>query len=500
MTVNPCHRLANTAQIGKCWTWMQIIGAAVAAYLALPGAAAIAASDLTRISHIIILYLENHSYDNLLGAFPGANGLARAGQATLQRDQAGVPYQTLPEVKGPFDVNSVPADVRAIALGPLPNQPLAIDGIDPRVTLATTTRGLTHLFYTNRAQIHGGENDRFALLSDAGGFSMGYYSAAAMDDTNLWKAARTGVLFDNFFQGAFGGSFLNHMWLVCACGPLWPNPPDDQRSVLNADGIPVSEQRVTIAEDGDYAVNTTQSVFLNDGRQGVNLLPAQSAVTIGDRLTERGIDWAWYSEGWDLANNEERTPEENKQFHAMLFAYHHQPFAYFQRFDPSTARGRAERRIHLRDARDLEVDIRSGQLPPVTFYKPADLNSEHPGLGSVAAGDAAIGRVMRLLGDSPMSASYALIITYDENGGFFDHVAPPAGPAAGARADFFGPGTRIPAALVSPLAQHGAINSSDFDTTSILKFIAERFDLDPLPSPRFQAVKSLADALEIADK
>jgi phospholipase C len=242
---------------------MQIIGAAVAAYLALPIVAAKAASDLNRISHIIILYLENHSYDNLLGAFPGANGLARAGQATLQRDQAGIPYLLLPDVKGPFDVDGVSADVRAIALGPLPNQPFA--------TLATTTRGLTHLFYTNRAQIHGGANDRFALLSDAGGLSMGYYSAAAMEDTNLWKAARTGVLFDNFFQGAFGGSFLNHMWLVCACGPLWPNPPEDQRSMLDANSIPISEQRVTTAEDGDYAVNTTQSVFLNNGRQGVNL-------------------------------------------------------------------------------------------------------------------------------------------------------------------------------------------------------------------------------------
>ena len=49
---------------------------------------------------------------------------------------------------------------------------------------------------------------------------MGYYSAAAMNDTYLWKAAGAGVLFDNFFQGAFGGSFLNHMWLVCTCAPL----------------------------------------------------------------------------------------------------------------------------------------------------------------------------------------------------------------------------------------------------------------------------------------
>ena len=126
-------------------------------------------------------------------------------------------------MKGPFDVPGNPPDVRAIALDPLPNRPFAIDAVDPRVSLATTTRGLTHLFYTNRAQINGGANDRFALLSDAGGFTMGYYGGSAMDQTELWKAARDGILFDNFFQGAFGGSFLNHMYFICACGPVWPN-------------------------------------------------------------------------------------------------------------------------------------------------------------------------------------------------------------------------------------------------------------------------------------
>jgi phospholipase C len=137
------------------------------------------------------------------------------------------------------------------------------------------------------------------------------------------------------------------------------------------------------------------------------------------------------------------------------------------------------------------VDIRSGQLPPVTFYKPADFNSEHPGFGSVAAGDAEIGRLRQMLDSSPIHSSYALIITYDEFGGFFDHVPPPAGPAVGARADFFGPGTRIPAILVSPLLKPGTINSTEYETTSIAKLIADRFGLDPLPSTRFQAVRSL---------
>lgn len=193
-------------------------------------------------------------------------------------------------------------------------------------------------------------------------------------------------------------------------------------------------------------------------------------------------------------------PDQEKRFDALMFADHHQPFAYFARFDPSTARGRAERRIHLRDGSDLEVDILSGQIPPVAFYKPADLNSEHPGLGSVAAGDAAIGRVMELLDRSPIRSSYALIITYDEFGGFFDHVPPPAGPTARERADFFGPGTRIPAVLVSPLIKPAIVDSTQYETTSVIKFIADRFGLDPIPSPRFEGVESLASAFAAHQK
>jgi phospholipase C len=475
--------------------WWWLAGATIASLIS-PVATGEAGSGLNKVSHIVVLYLENRSFDNLLGAFPGANNLTKAGSAAVQRDRNGTAYTVLPNPEGPFDVEGNPPEVRAITIGELPNAPFAIDGVSPKVTIGTVTRGLVHLFYTNRAQINGGANDRFALFSDAGGMSMGYYSAAAMEQTNLWKAARRGVLFDNFFQGGFGGSFFNHMWLVCGCAPVWPHPPADQRSVLDATGTPVDERRVTAASDGDYAVNTTQSVFLHDGKQNGALLPAQTAVTIGDRLSERGVDWAWYSEGWNLVIDQQRTPEQDQQLGAMRFAYHHQPFAYFQRFDPSTVKGRAQRRIHLRDAQDLEVDIRSGQLPPVTFYKPADVNSEHPGLGSVAAGDAVIGHLRQMLDSSPIRSSYALIITYDEFGGFFDHVPPPAGSGAGGRADFFGPGTRIPAILVSPLVKPGTINSTEYETTSIARLIADRFDLDPLPSTRFHAVGSLGEVFE----
>jgi len=78
----------------------------------------------------------------------------------------------------------------------------------------------------------------------------------------------------------------------------------------------------------------------------------------------------------------------------------------------------------------------------------------------------------------------AVIITYDENGGFWDHVPPPAGPGWG---DRWGPGTRIPTIIVSPHARRGYIDKTSYDTTSILKFITRRFQLEALPGVREHA-------------
>ena len=475
--------------------WLACGAALMGAALA-PPVLAQTPRGLDRLSHILVLYMENRSFDNLFGEFPGANGIAQAGEAAVQRDGEGKPFAVLPVAKGPFHIAKNPEAVNKIeALDDLPNRPFSIVGIRPGVTAATHTRDLIHAFYTNRSQIHGGKNDYFALFSNAGGLTVGYYGAADLKDTNLWKLAQRYTLLDNFFMGALGGSFLNHIWLVCACAPVWPDPPKSQRSRVDAEGHVLEEKRVTAPGDGDYAVNTTQSIFLNNGRQAENVLPPQRAATIGDMLTEKGVGWAWYSGGWDLAT-QVRTPEEDKALQAQSFQWHHQPFAYFARFDPTTQSGRDQRTAHLKDAGELEADIKSGKLPPVAFYKPIGVLNQHPGYASLIPGDEEIGRIIKLMDESPMKDSYAVIITYDENGGFWDHVAPPHGPAAGARADFFGPGTRIPTVVVSPFARKGHVDHTELETTSILRLISERHRLNPLPSARYGAVESLAKVLE----
>ncbi len=137
-------------------------------------------------------------------------------------------------------------------------------------------------------------------------------------------------------------------------------------------------------------------------------------------------------------------------------------------------------------------DIDAGPLPPVAFYKPVGRLTQHPSYTDVASGDAHIADLLERLRRSPQWSRMVVIVTYDENGGYWDHVAPPTGAGWG---DRWGPATRIPSLIVSPFARKGAVDSTPYDTTSILKLITRRFDLEPLPGVR-EKMGDLSAALE----
>ena len=165
---------------------------------------------LAAVEHIVVIYAENRSFDHLYGLFPGANGIANATPAQYtQVDRDGRPLPRLPAVwreKEPSP--EFPTD--------LPNRPFRIDAPPINLPLSVPTHDPVHRFYQNVEQINGGRNDRFVAASNAGGLVMGYYDGSALP---LWQWAKDYVLADNFFMGAFGGSYLNHFWLICACTP-----------------------------------------------------------------------------------------------------------------------------------------------------------------------------------------------------------------------------------------------------------------------------------------
>lgn len=397
---------------------------------------------INQLQHVIVIYLENRSFDNTYGEFPGANGLSEVVRhRILQVDSSGHPYEFLPEVAGsPF-----PTTLR--------NAPFPIEQF---VQATQPTIDLVHRFYQEQAQIDHGRMDKFALVSDAKGLSMGFYHTAHLP---LAAEALHYTLCDNFFHAAFGGSFLNHFWLISAQTPVFPGAPASAVAQLDANGNLVRDGFVT--PDG-YAVNTAFSV--NTPHPATvpvaNLVPNQTFATIGDRLSSKGVSWAWYSGGWNDALAGHAGP---------LFQFHHQPFIFFSNYKDGTA-AKAE---HLKDETDFLAALQHGALPAVSFVKPYGLNNEHPGYTDIITGENHVEELIQAVRSSPYWNHTAIIITYDEHGGFWDHVAPPT-------VDRWGPGARVPTLVISPLARRHFVDHKRYDTTSILALIEQRWHLQPL--------------------
>ena len=417
-----------------------------AALLASVPACAQAPDPLAKIGHIVVIFEENRSFDSMFGTFPGANGLANAGDKAIQVGPDGKPYKTLPR---PFDTHIKAVDPRFPAN--LPNKPFDMVRYVP---LRDKTGDMIHAFYHEQMQIDDGRMDRFAAVSNGAGLTMGYYDTSK---TFLWKMAKQFALGDAMFHSAFGGSFLNHAFLVCSCAFRWPDAPPRMVAKVGPDGAMIANGQVT--PDG-YAVNTAQSVYLHDAKAAdpTKLVPPQTMPHIGDRLDAKGIGWAWYAGGYDDALAGKASED---------FQFHHQPFAYFQNLAPGTP----AQKVHLKDYRDLANDIRSGSLPPVVFYKPIGENNEHPGYAEIATGDKHLSEIVSLLMKSPDYKDMLILITYDENGGSWDHVAPP-------RRDKWGPGTRVPLVAIGPTVKTGYVDRTPYDFGSILKTIEVRFGVE----------------------
>jgi acid phosphatase len=527
--------------------------------LALPGAAFAHGHGHGRdgVKRIVVIYEENHSFDNLYGRWEGVNGIGDADAAhTTQVNQAGAPYTCLLQDDVNLASPQLPATCHDATTATafdsaFPNSPFEIDKfIAPSDKTCPApgefaangklkgtglpggcTRDLVHRFYQEQYQLDGGKQDRYTTGSDAVGLTQGYYDTTALP---IYKYLHADghpryAIADDFFQGAFGGSFLNHQWLVAAATPTFPGAAADQHSVLDANGMPttyplytptgtVKDTALTSAcpapnglACGDYAVNTIQPPYQPFSSATALKLPPQTAPTIGDRLSAKHVDWAWYSGGWSNANGDVGAPgwtngngstctDPNTVTGATfpncpdkLFQFHHQPLNYFASFAPGTA----ARKAHLRDEAEFEAAAaaskHSCKLKPVSFIKPIGAENEHPGYASEHSGSSHLVDLLAAIEGSKCAKSTMVIVTYDEFGGQWDHVSPPGqGGTTGAH-DQWGPGTRIPALVLSArLGSDFAVDHTQYDTTSILATIEHRFGLAPLTS-RDAAVNNLFD-------
>jgi acid phosphatase len=545
---------------------LAVLGLVVVAGIAVAGAGAKGKDDrLQKINHIVVVYEENHSFDNLYGGWEGVNGRAGADAAqTTQVNQAGTAFTCLKQLdvnltsppltascndattatpfasaftNAPFNIDKfIPATARTC---PQPGQ-FAPNGLLPNAANLPggCTRDIVHRFYQEQYQLNGGKQNRYTVGSDAAGLTQGYYDTKSLPIYEYLheKGHPDYVIGDNFFQGAFGGSFLNHQWLVSAAAPVWTGAlndgsSNDLHSVLDANGMPnnyslytsplgsaVKDQQLTQScapgpgrgavqpafVCGDYAVNTTQPTYqpYAPGTVAAKQLPPLHTPNIGDELNAAGVDWAWYSGGWNNAagvvggpgwTNGDGPTCSDPQTAAgasypncpnAVFQYHHQAFNYFYDFRPGTF----NRQEHLRDeAEFMQLAESSGKkgkecnLKDVSFVKPIGLDNEHPGYTSETAGSNHLVALLKAIEGSACAKDTMVVVTYDEFGGQWDHVPPPGqGGTLGAH-DQWGPGTRIPALFIAPGTKGDfSVDHTQYDTTSILATIEHRYDLAPL--------------------
>ncbi len=443
------------------------------------------------IEHVIVLFQENRSFDHYFGTYRHPAGAAVTGLLDrdgridrrffgLQKNPAGIPYSYLP----------VPENIAGFDGVLLENMPFHLAPFIPPAD--NMPWDPEHHFFRMFAQVDNGAMDRFVALalkrhhapfrhagerdimlldeSRPSGPVLGFYTR--QDIPHYHRLADEYVLFDHFFQAMSGGSTCNALYLVAAHSALWPQAPAQLRGSYDPPvfDLPYDPHGMLI-NDLPPLNGPTEA---DPGALAHSPPPEdQTYPNIGERLNAAGVSWAWYNEGWNAVKPWAMKSAFGRDSGSAvvdtgrLYVPHHNPFQYYPSWFDNVRAG------HIRDSEDFLADARTGRLPSVSFVKATGAHDEHPADSAPRWGEEWVMSLLRAVGESPVWDKTAVIITYDEGGGFWDHVPPP-------RPDAYGCGTRIPALLISPWARRGYVDHRIADTTSVLAFIETRFGLRPL--------------------
>jgi phospholipase C len=354
------------------------------------------------IKRVVYLMLENRSFDNMFGRFPGANG-TRVGV----RDGAEVPLIHCPEW--------LPGDL-------------------PHDT------GAWHQSH------NGGLMDGFAL--GEWGPYYAYSQFGRQDIPNYFRWAERFVLGDNFFASVAGPSYPQHLYFIAGqAGNAINNPENIQTRRLD-DGR-------TMKSWGCDAFGEDVFVYVQNEDGTIDRHPTCfDFKTVGHQLSNRDIDWAYYSADPYQAGY-------IWQAYSSIRDLYHDRDLWEE---------------HIWPVDDLFRDIEANALPPVTWITPRFQLSDHPPFSTKHAHNW-VTRIVNGIMRSEMWADVAIFITWDEWGGLYDHVAPPPS------IDHMELGFRVPLLVISPYAKRGYVDDAFGEFSSPLRFIADNWGLRSL-TPR----------------
>jgi len=403
-----------------------------------------AASSGKQIQHVVFLMQENHTFDNYFSSFPGVEEPATVAcqpnwvptavpSPTPTPTPAPTPVAT-PTPAVPAKPTPTPKPSPSPRPTPTPTPAPSATACYPRFHL--TSHRTVDLNHSAEAALHAYDNGRMDGFSAAQAFynlpdnlAMGYYDGSDLPE--YYNLASQYVLAQRFFSSAWGSSAINHMYSIAA----------------------------------------------RDG--GIVPPSGYDFPTIFDRLQAAGVSWKFYVQNYDPAINFRQTTGNTAKESQLIW----DPLANFSRFidDPSLS-------SHIVDLQQYYTDLQSGHLPAVAYLVPSGL-SEHPP-GDISVGQSfGVTTVTSLMRSSAWDNS-VYVISWDDWGGWYDHVPPP-------QVDADGYGFRVPAIIVSPYARSGTIDNTTYDFTSILKFIEDNWGLAPLTA-RDATANSIANALDLS--
>jgi phospholipase C len=368
-----------------------------------------ASISTSRVTHLVVIVQENHSFDSYFGhyctAAAGSNPTCTTGPACCE---------------GAPDHEPGASMASPVALTDSEN----------------ATFNPPHDAACETLEINSGAMDRFVMgtaCSDPRNFAVATEAAVQ----RYWDLAATGALADRYFQPVIGASSSNDMYLARAAFVFSDN-------AYGPDSV------------GNHCSPRATQDF--------------TETTIADLLDATGVPWAFYAEGYDAMKAAEATdggcppppagcPAGSDQY-PCTFSGGDVPFEYYPRLRDDPA--------HILDYRRFADDLDAGTFPAVAFVKALGYRTEHPGGGdTITAGAAFVDGVLAAVAGSSASAQTLTLLVYDESGGYFDHVAPP--PTNTADNKPYGP--RVPLLALGPFARANTVSHVTLEHSSIVRFI-----------------------------
>ena len=307
-------------------------------------------------------------------------------------------------------------------------------------------RDVDHLWSSALTGIDGGKMDRFDLIPEANQ-NGDYLGETAMSQSvipNYFSYAGYYVLADNMFSSLAGPSFPNHLYTIAAQSGGVYNLPTRAPGTAN--------WQVTWGCDAP----SYETVPVMDSRGVVTQqFPCFDMTTLGDELTSAGVSWLYYAPVYNTLGY---------SFNTLDSINHIRNTSSWTKYDVPTSQ--------------FLTDVANGTLPAVSWLVSGGVQSEHPPNSMCGGENWTVQQVNAILQSPTYKNNTAIFITWDDFGGFYDHVPPPT-------VDEYGLGPRVPLLVISPYARKGAggsgyISHTQYEFSSVLKFIEEDFGVPPL--------------------